>query len=288
MLQRRVTTGLGFEEMWVAAAGESGYVRPGIADGAFNNMPFPARAALSGLENINENINDAEMHLYRAAYEQGSTINALGATRPVCTSCQERLPDEVHGIGKFVFWDGLSYLAIERLARLPCEAGLTSHKNIMRPLYVLYGSIIRSIPDSKVVTQCAKSAPRLEYRSFRLRQAGHNGQRFREGCRRRATRILPDNDIQAEISTSPIPWLATCPGTSSRTGGSDEWSIRFSSTVSTCRKPTATIPAPGHAGIPGQKGQFAEGAIPAGNALVHNFRKTCQIGFMITKTLFLT
>jgi hypothetical protein len=85
-----VTTELGFEEIWVAAVGQSGYVRPGVAGGAFN-MTSPVRSALSGLENIN----DAEMHLYRAAYEQGATINALGATRPVCASCQENLPDDI-------------------------------------------------------------------------------------------------------------------------------------------------------------------------------------------------
>jgi hypothetical protein len=38
---------------------------------------------------------------------------------------------------------------------------------------------------------------------------------------------------------------------------------------------------------PRQKGQFAEGALPAGDALVRNCRKACQMAFMIAKTLFL-
>ena len=44
-------------------------------------------------------INDAEMNLSRAAQEQGTTINAIGATRPVCYLCQMRLPDESHCYG---------------------------------------------------------------------------------------------------------------------------------------------------------------------------------------------
>ena len=39
--------------------------------------------------------NDAEMHLYRAARDEGATINALGATRDVCGWCQKRLPDDI-------------------------------------------------------------------------------------------------------------------------------------------------------------------------------------------------
>jgi hypothetical protein len=85
-----VTTWLGSDEMWVAAAGRSGYVRPAIRGDAFN-MTFPAPSELSALERIN----DAEMHLFRSAQEQGATINAIGATRPVCTLCQERLPSEI-------------------------------------------------------------------------------------------------------------------------------------------------------------------------------------------------
>jgi hypothetical protein len=50
-------------------------------------MRFPAPSELSGLEGIN----DAEMHLLRAAQDQGATINAIGATRPVRPLCQERL-----------------------------------------------------------------------------------------------------------------------------------------------------------------------------------------------------
>ncbi len=38
----RVTSGLGFDEIWVAAAGKSGWVRPAIRGDAFN-MPSPRR-----------------------------------------------------------------------------------------------------------------------------------------------------------------------------------------------------------------------------------------------------
>jgi hypothetical protein len=85
-----VTTWLGMEEMWVAGAGDTGYARPAIRGDAFN-MKSPAPSYLSDLVHIN----DGEMHLYRAAYAQGATINALGATRPVCPSCQERLPSNI-------------------------------------------------------------------------------------------------------------------------------------------------------------------------------------------------
>ena len=73
-----------------AAQFKSGYVRPAIRGDAFN-MTSPAPSELSGLEHIN----DAEMHLLRAAQDEGATINAIGATRPVCPSCQESLPDEI-------------------------------------------------------------------------------------------------------------------------------------------------------------------------------------------------
>jgi hypothetical protein len=71
-------------------AGKSGYVRPAIRGEALN-MASPAPSELSGRLGIN----DAEMNLFRAAQEQGTTINAIGATRPVCYLCQMRLPDEI-------------------------------------------------------------------------------------------------------------------------------------------------------------------------------------------------
>jgi hypothetical protein len=55
------------------------------------NMKSPAPSDLSDLERIN----DAEMHLLRAAETEGATINAIGATRPMCPLCQERLPDSI-------------------------------------------------------------------------------------------------------------------------------------------------------------------------------------------------
>ncbi len=86
----QVTTAEGSAETWVAAAGKSGYVRPAVRGDALN-MRAPASADLTGLEHIN----DAEMHLYRSAEQQGATINAIGATRPVCPWCQARLPSDV-------------------------------------------------------------------------------------------------------------------------------------------------------------------------------------------------
>jgi hypothetical protein len=85
-----VTTAEGSTETWVAAAGKSGYVRPAVRGDALN-MRAPASADLAGLEHIN----DAEMHLFRAAEQQGATINTIGATRPVCAWCQARLPSDV-------------------------------------------------------------------------------------------------------------------------------------------------------------------------------------------------
>ena len=60
-------------------------------EGEALNMTSPAPSELSGRLGIN----DAEMNLFRAAQEQGATINAIGATRPVCVLCQRRLPNEI-------------------------------------------------------------------------------------------------------------------------------------------------------------------------------------------------
>ena len=85
-----VTTAEGNPEMWVAGAGKRGYVPPAIRGDAIN-VRAPAPNELSGLEHIN----DGEMHLHRAAQQHGATINALGATRPVCGWCQDRLPADI-------------------------------------------------------------------------------------------------------------------------------------------------------------------------------------------------
>ena len=82
-----VTKADGDMEMWVAGAGKEGYVRPAIRGDAIN-VKAPAPSALSSLPHIN----DAEMHIYRTAQAEGATINAIGATRPVCTWCQAALP----------------------------------------------------------------------------------------------------------------------------------------------------------------------------------------------------
>jgi hypothetical protein len=86
-----VTTRLGVDEMWVSQAGMKGYAEPRIRGNAIN-----AKAPAKGADEFGlKHINDAEMHLYRAAEDEGATINALGATRDVCTFCQKRLPDNI-------------------------------------------------------------------------------------------------------------------------------------------------------------------------------------------------
>ena len=74
------------DELWIAGAGRNGFVRTALRGGALN-MKSPAPGDLSGLKKIN----DAEMHLLRSALRQGATINAIGATRDVCLTCQARL-----------------------------------------------------------------------------------------------------------------------------------------------------------------------------------------------------
>jgi hypothetical protein len=44
-------------------------------------------------------------------------------------------------------------------AGIPAWRDLASHKNITRPLRTLSGPTIQSIPDSKMVTECAKWPP---------------------------------------------------------------------------------------------------------------------------------
>jgi hypothetical protein len=71
----------------ISQAGERGYVRLDLRGDAIN-VKAPSDLDLP-------HINDAEMHLWRAAEAQGATINAIGATRPVCVWCQTRLPDSI-------------------------------------------------------------------------------------------------------------------------------------------------------------------------------------------------
>lgn len=85
-----MTTAAGEDEVWVAAAGKTGYVRP-IVRGEAQAVASPAAGPLEGIERIN----DAEMHLLRFAQGEGATSCAIGATRPVCSFCQMRLPDEI-------------------------------------------------------------------------------------------------------------------------------------------------------------------------------------------------
>jgi pretoxin HINT domain-containing protein len=82
-----VTTADGADEIWVSQAGVRGWVRPGLRGDAIN-VRAPSDLDLP-------HINDAELHLWRTAEEQGATINALGATRDVCLWCQARLPDSI-------------------------------------------------------------------------------------------------------------------------------------------------------------------------------------------------
>jgi hypothetical protein len=53
------------------------------------------RRKFAVVEAAEPHINDAEMHLHRAAEAEGATINALGATRDVCAFCQQRLPANI-------------------------------------------------------------------------------------------------------------------------------------------------------------------------------------------------
>jgi len=55
--------------------------------------PAPAEGDEAGLKRINV--------AYRAARDEGATINALGATRDVCKNCQDRLPNYERGPSGF-------------------------------------------------------------------------------------------------------------------------------------------------------------------------------------------
>ncbi len=82
-----VTTKGGQSEMWVAAAGKKGYVPPRIRGDA-RVVQAPGRPEDQALPHIN----DAERAINRVLRREGATLEAMGATRPVCSHCQEVLP----------------------------------------------------------------------------------------------------------------------------------------------------------------------------------------------------
>ena len=77
-----VRTRSGSNEVWAVSAGGRGYVRPGIR-GRTTSVPSPWPAP-----NNDTRVNDAERHLLRRASQEGATILAIGATRPMCPVCE--------------------------------------------------------------------------------------------------------------------------------------------------------------------------------------------------------
>jgi hypothetical protein len=84
-----VTTAEGNDEMWVAGAGKTGNIPKRVRGDAVKIVSPAKKPDKFGMESIN----DAEMHLNRFAKRKRATINAIGATRDVCTFCQLRSPD---------------------------------------------------------------------------------------------------------------------------------------------------------------------------------------------------
>jgi RHS repeat-associated protein len=76
----------GKREVWVSAAGQKGIVPNRIA-GSARRVIRPGRDRDQSLPHIN----DAERALLRQARAEGVTIEAIGATRPMCQFCQEAL-----------------------------------------------------------------------------------------------------------------------------------------------------------------------------------------------------
>jgi RHS repeat-associated protein len=77
----------GRREVWVAAAGQRGYVPPRIRGRADRMIVAPARPQHAHLPHVN----DAERALLRAARREGATIDGIRATRPMCDHCQDAL-----------------------------------------------------------------------------------------------------------------------------------------------------------------------------------------------------
>lgn len=73
--------------MWVAGAGKKGSV-PGRVAGDARIVPSTAKPQHSDLPHIN----DAERHILRTARREGATVNAIGATRPMCGHCENASP----------------------------------------------------------------------------------------------------------------------------------------------------------------------------------------------------
>ena len=80
----RVTTSSGRSEIWMASAGQKGWVSPALRQAA------GADEVIHNTYGNNKNhINDAERKLMREARKRGAKIESIAATRPMCGRCQK-------------------------------------------------------------------------------------------------------------------------------------------------------------------------------------------------------
>ena len=80
----RVTTSSGRSEIWMASAGQRGWVSPTLRQAA------GADEVIHNTYGNNKNhINDAERKLMREARKRGAKIESIAATRPMCGRCQK-------------------------------------------------------------------------------------------------------------------------------------------------------------------------------------------------------
>ena len=80
----RVTTSSGRSEIWMASAGQKGWVSPSLREAA------GADEVIHNTYGNNKNhINDAERKLMREARKRGAKIESIAATRPMCGRCQK-------------------------------------------------------------------------------------------------------------------------------------------------------------------------------------------------------
>ena len=80
----RVTTSSGRSEIWMASAGQRGWVSPTLREAA------GADEVIHNTYGNNKNhINDAERKLMREARKRGAKIESIAATRPMCGRCQK-------------------------------------------------------------------------------------------------------------------------------------------------------------------------------------------------------
>ena len=80
----RVTTSSGRSEIWMASAGQRGWVSPTLREAA------GADEVIHHTYGNNKNhINDAERKLMREARKRGAKIESIAATRPMCGRCQK-------------------------------------------------------------------------------------------------------------------------------------------------------------------------------------------------------